>query len=81
MIEIKMIYIFYDINRSKNQYLEMVEEDRNTIAQLNVSANMRAEWEAELALRLAGKTDDDKADDQLFGAAATLSEKEWRKEL
>merc|ERR1712146_8401 len=50
-----VIYIFYDINKSKNTYMEMVEEDKNIIAQLNVPPNMKAEWEQELALRLAGK--------------------------
>ena len=72
-----VIYIFYDINRSKNSYMELVEEDKNIINQLNVPPNMRAEWETELALRLAGKTGDDKLDDQLFGAAANLSPAEF----
>ena len=72
-----VIYIFMDINKSKKEYQEMVEEDKNTIKQLNVSANTLAEWEHDLALRLAGKAADDKADDQLFGAAATLTKGEY----
>ena len=65
-----VVYIFFDINRSKNEYLEMVEEDKNIINNLNVPPNMREEWERDLALRLAGKSGEDKLDDQLFGAAA-----------
>ena len=72
-----VIYIFYDINRSKNQYYEMVEEDKNIINQLNVPPNMLAEWEKELSLRLQGKSGDDKLDDQLFGSAANLSPAEF----
>ena len=49
----------------------MVAEDRQTIRNLNVPKNMHDEWEAELALRLAGKVKDDGIDDQLFGAAAS----------
>ena len=56
----------------------MVDEDRNVIRQLNVPKNMHDEWERELALKLAGKTGDDKQDDQLFGAAANLSPAEWK---
>ena len=76
-----VIYIFFDINRSKKQYIELVEEDLATISQLGVSASTRAEWEAELKLRLSGKAADDKTDDQLFGAAAQLTKAEWEKEL
>ena len=65
-----VVYIFFDINRSKNEYLEMVEEDKNIINNLNVPPNMREEWERDLALRLEGKSGEDKLDDQLFGAAA-----------
>lgn len=56
----------------------MVDEDRSIIRQLNVPPNMHEEWETELALKIAGKTGDDKADDQLFGAAANLSPAEWK---
>ena len=72
-----VIYIFYDINKSKNQYIEMVEEDKNIISQLRVSPGMLADWENELQLRLSGKTGEEKLDDQLFGAAATLSPAEY----
>ena len=50
-----VIYIFYDINRSKHQYLEMVQDDKDTISRLNVPAGIQAEWEEELALRLSGR--------------------------
>lgn len=73
-----VIFIFFDINRSKNDYLEKVEEDLRIINQLNVSPGMRQEWESDLALRLAGKAKDDKLDDQLFGSAAALSAQEWQ---
>lgn len=36
-----VIFIFFDINRSKNDYLEKVEEDLRIINQLNVSPGMR----------------------------------------
>ena len=36
-----VIFIFFDINRSKNDYLEKVEEDLRIINQLNVSASIR----------------------------------------
>lgn len=39
-----VIYIFYDINRSKLMYAEMVEEDKNIIRQLQVSQNTLDEW-------------------------------------
>ena len=58
-----VIYIFYDINRSKHEYMELVEEDKSIINQLGVSSGMKAEWEAELALRLSGKVKDDSLDD------------------
>jgi len=74
-----VVYIFFDINRSKNEYAEMVEEDKNIINNLNVPPNMREEWERDLALRLEGKSGEDKLDDQLFGAAATLQPAEFQK--
>ena len=58
-----VIYIFYDINRSKHEYMELVEEDKSIINQLGVSSGMKAEWEEELALRLSGKVKDDNLDD------------------
>merc|ERR1712070_177542 len=76
-----VVYIFYDINRSKISYAEQVEEDLDTIKKLNVPPNMWAEWQAELAAKLEGKNLEDKADDQLFGAAANLSPAEWQKEM
>ena len=66
-------YIFYDINESKKNYTNLVEEDKDTIRQLQVSKDTLEEWENELALRLAGKAGDDKTDDQLYGSAATLT--------
>ncbi len=36
------------------------------------------EFKAELAIRLAGKDKDEILDDQLFGAAANLSEAEFK---
>ena len=48
------------------------------IKQMNVSSGMREEWETELALRLQGKVKDDQLDDQLYGAAATMPESEFR---
>ena len=74
-----VVYIFYDINKSKNAYMEMVDEDKNTIRQLNVPPNMLEEWERDLNLRLTGKTGEEKNDDQLFGTAATLSPSEFQK--
>ena len=38
---------------------------------------MKAEWNEELAMRLAGKVKDDGIDDQLFGAAATMEASEY----
>ena len=32
-----VIYIFFDINRSKHEYLNLVEEDKHEITKLNVS--------------------------------------------
>ena len=58
-----VIYIFYDINRSKHEYMELVEEDKSIINQLGVSHGMKQEWEAELELRLSGKVKDDNLDD------------------
>ena len=66
-------YIFYDINESKKNYTNLVEEDKDTIRQLQVSKDTLEEWENELALRLAGKSGDDKTDDQLYGSAAALT--------
>ena len=71
-------YIFYDINEQKKMYTNLVEEDRDTIKQLNVNQDMLNEWEAELALRIAGKTGDDKLDDQLYGSAAILKPEEFK---
>ena len=73
-----VISIFYDINKSKHEYMELIEEDLSIISQLNVSASMKAEWNEELQLRLAGKIKDDGIDDQLFGAAATMSPAEYQ---
>ena len=73
-----VIYIFYDINRSKHQYLEMIEEDKQMIKNLNVPAGIRQEWEEDLRLRLEGRVKDDALDDQLYGAAATMPESEFR---
>ena len=56
-------YIFYDINNEKKKYLNHVEDDEQTIKNLGVSEDMKKEWAAELALRLAGKVGDDKLDD------------------
>ena len=72
-----VIYIFYDINRSRNKYAEDVEDDRNVIASLGVSASTKSEWEAELALKLSGKAKEDGWDDQLLGAAANLTREEY----
>lgn len=43
-----VVYIFYDINRSKHNYMEMVADDKNVIRQLNVSKNTLDEWETQL---------------------------------
>ena len=43
-----------------------------------MSAGLKAEWNEELQLRLSGKVKDDGIDDQLFGAAATMNESEYR---
>jgi len=56
----------------------MVDEDRAVIQQLNISKNMNEEWETQLANKIAGRTGDDRHDDQLFGAAANLSPAEWK---
>ena len=74
-----IIYIFYDINKSKNEYAELVEEDRATIRQLNVPKNMLEEWETDLAYKLAGKVKEGRLDDQLFGAAAELPASKYQK--
>ena len=58
-----VIYIFYDINRSKHEYMELVEEDKSIINQLGVSSGMKAEWEEELKLRLSGRAKDENLDD------------------
>ena len=62
-------------------YTNLVEEDRDTIKQLQVNQEMLNEWEAELALRISGKTGDDKLDDQLYGSAATLRPEEFKQYL
>ena len=67
-----IVMIFADIDRSKKEYTEMVEEDKATIRNLNVPPNMAEEWEAELQRRILGQTKDDGIDDQLFGAAANM---------
>ena len=40
-----VIYIFYDINRSKHLLLEEIEQDKQMIKTMNVSPAMKAEWE------------------------------------
>ena len=58
-----VVMIFYDINKSKNMYIELVEEDKQIIDDLKVSPGMRADWEQELQNRLTGKSGDSKLDD------------------
>ena len=58
-----VISIFYDINKSKHEYMELVEEDLAIIQQLNVSPGMKEEWANDLALRIAGKVKDENLDD------------------
>ena len=58
-----VVSIFYDINKSKHEYLELVENDLNEINNLGVSASVKQEWNEELQLRLAGKAKDEGLDD------------------
>ena len=73
-----VISIFYDINKSKHEYMELIEEDLAIIQQLNISQNMKEEWANDLVLRIEGKVKDENLDDQLFGAAATMPESEYK---
>jgi len=58
-----VISIFYDINKSKHEYMELIEEDLAIIQQLNISQNMKEEWANDLVLRIEGKVKDENLDD------------------
>ena len=58
-----VISIFYDINKSKHEYMELIEEDLAIIQQLNISSNMKEEWANDLVLRIEGKVKDENLDD------------------
>ena len=73
---ITVIKIFIDINKRKNEYDEIIEDDKAELSRLGLGSRM-PEINAELAKVLAGVTIENTGDDQMLGEAAKLKEGEY----
>ena len=78
---ITVIMIFYDINKRRIEYDAMIEDDIQTLKNLNLSAGQWEEINKELETRLKGVETEEKGDDQLLGEAAKLNEGEYRQHM
>ncbi len=70
--------IFFDISWTSREYDQEIQKDRAKMTELGMDKKM-PELEAELALRLSGKKDDDAVDDQLMGEAQKLDRSAFAK--
>ena len=67
-----VVMIFIDINKRKNDYEEMIIDDKVEMTRLGMDSKM-GELNEELKKKLAGVKDEDEGDDQLMGEASKLS--------
>ena len=72
-----IVMIFMDIRKNDKHYTALLEEANTQMSQLGIDRHS-AEMKEQLALRLAGKIQDNSADDQLLGEAMKVSPEVYR---
>ena len=72
--------IFKDISKREEMYDDDIDEDLKTMKELGLDSKM-AEFEAELAVRLAGGKTEDGADDEFIESAKALTKEQYSKYL
>ena len=70
-------YIFYDTSARSKEYDAHIENDIAEMQKLGLDMNT-PEFKQGLADKLAGKRDEDRGDDQLYGRAVELTDAQWR---
>eukprot|EP00356_Strombidium_inclinatum_P006357 CAMPEP_0170487716 /NCGR_PEP_ID=MMETSP0208-20121228/6467_1 /TAXON_ID=197538 /ORGANISM="Strombidium inclinatum, Strain S3" /LENGTH=80 /DNA_ID=CAMNT_0010762087 /DNA_START=196 /DNA_END=438 /DNA_ORIENTATION=+ len=70
--------IFFDISWTSREFDMEIAKDRQKMTELGMDKKM-PELEAELAIRLSGKKEDDLVDDQLMGEAQKIDRSSFGK--
>ena len=68
---ITVVWIFIDIKKMDAMYADKIEEDKAKLQGFGINPD---DLQEELNVRLAGKKEEDKGDDQLMGEASRLDQ-------